>query len=680
MDKELEKYIQEEDYYNYAKKVGFSHYVEETEIHQLAALLKLKKENKQDEHDLYFIICQSGNINVACPYSSQIEKLSTGEWMFSHVDERGQIYASIIGESCADLCRKIIKQDYFFKEEDKMDCLKKYDKYLASSDLEDEENFIMASMQYHEDEYFISDLIYYMQKDLSLIANDPKKDKRTSTRMKVASNDFYSAVFEIKNTIYEKKHPCAKLIRGWQRRDIIKYDLSEYADEVMEETMKLVEIINKNREEKYRNKPSSLSLQEKYYQYALKVKHSYKIDEDDNRSLSAFYQMCQNNKELHSFYNNMITCRPESKNTQQPYQMIKLATGEWLYCVVDDMNCFYDSQPSEIILANSCADLCRKIIQETPYFASNRNAYLKEFNSNIEDDNLVINDYSLSKISQLIRGPYFVKDILYYMKKDTGLINESNQERDQRIKEKMQDKNSEYKSVIFEIKSEVFRFYTGMCERRDPFSVPPEEIWSYDYKRYFRDIMTVTMEVLQKYHFLNNYREEEELTEEEEKHKNGYLAYQYFLAAGELTDISQEEYDYLVALAIIEAEKTEIIQYKKKLYAVPEQEYHIKKVNTGEWVYWITSNDGQSIENGGIFETCYDACFELINSSKDTFNTYNTHSKYKNYLRNKTSYLIQNSLDSLNAKYNVDGDRGVPKIEIEGYQKHLTNNTCLFPE
>ena len=125
MDKELEKYIQEEDYYNYAKKVGFSHYVEETEIHQLAALLKLKKENKQDEHDLYFIICQSGNINVACPYSSQIEKLSTGEWMFSHVDERGQIYASIIGESCADLCRKIIKQDYFFKEEDKMDCLKK---------------------------------------------------------------------------------------------------------------------------------------------------------------------------------------------------------------------------------------------------------------------------------------------------------------------------------------------------------------------------------------------------------------------------------------------------------------------------------------------------------------------------------------------------------------------------
>ena len=675
MDKELEKFIMEEDYYNYAKNVGFSHYVEANEIHQLAALLKLKKESIQDA-DLDFIICQSGNIDSSCPCSSQIEKLSTGEWMFSHVDERGHIYASIIGESCTDLCRRIIKQDHFFKPEDKMDFLKKYDKYLASADLEDEENFIMASMQYHEDEYYISDLIYYMQKDLSLIDNDPKRDKRIRTRMNIPFSDFNSNIYRIKNTIYEKKHPSARKIEKWEERFIMMYDFSKYSEEVMEETMKLVEIINKNREEKYRDNPSSLSLQEKYYKYAKKMGYSYRIDEDDNRSLSAFYHMCQSNKELQDFYNNMVICHPETINASHPYQMLKLATGEWLFSVVDDKNSFSDAQPSEIILANSCADLCRKIIQETPYFANNRNAYLAEFDLNLEDDNMIINDYSLSKI----RGPYFVKDILYYMKKDMGLINESDQERDQRIQEKMNDSNSEYKNVIFEIKSEVFRFYTGMCERRDPFSVPPEEIWSYDYKRYYRDIMEVTMEVLQKYHLLNYCNEQEDLTPEEERHLNGYFAYQYSLAAGESINITDEEFNYLASLAIIKDEEKEMIEYERKLYAVDDREYFIKKVNTGNWVYWVTAADGETIEYGGIFDTCYDACYDLIINDQVAFDRFKNHSKFKSYVKNRTSSLIQSSLDSLIDKYNVSRFKELPEVAVKGYQKHLVNNTCVFPK
>ena len=235
---------------DFIKKVGFSNYVEEEEIHQLAAFYKLcNTEPELDDFSSKLSICQFCNFE----YCHAIEKLSSGEWVYYFVPEKRYIseYNDIyyVAGSVVDLCKDIIMENYKFPQGKKEEYLNKYEIYLASSDLEEEENTIILCMMFHYDPNYISDLLFYIKKDLGLTKEeDIKREKRIKLRMhhKLFST-FYRYIYEIKETILKKIIPNyeQELEKAKEGKVpyIFNYDLSDYADEVMEETMKVVEQI-----------------------------------------------------------------------------------------------------------------------------------------------------------------------------------------------------------------------------------------------------------------------------------------------------------------------------------------------------------------------------------------------------------------------------------------------------
>lgn len=232
---------------DYIKKVGISNYVEEEEIHQLTAFYKLcETEPELGIDPTYLSICQYASYE----YCHTIEKLSSGEWFYYYVGEIRSIsydYEYNVASSCVDLCKDIIMENKYISEEKKEEYLNKYEAYLASSDLEDEENTTIACMMFHYDPFYISDLLFYIEKDLGLTKEvDTKREKRIKARMQgLIISTFYRHIFDIKETIFKKMIPNyeqeLEKAEAGKVPFIINYDLSDYADEVMEETMKVVE-------------------------------------------------------------------------------------------------------------------------------------------------------------------------------------------------------------------------------------------------------------------------------------------------------------------------------------------------------------------------------------------------------------------------------------------------------